>query len=210
MLADDHALVLEALRKLLESRYDVVGTCCDGRALLECAPSLQPDVVIVDIGMPHLNGLEASRHLKQKMPRIKVIFLTMHHDPELAFEAVRAGASGYVLKNSESSELFRAIEEALKGRTYVSPRIAPEMQEVFSRISRRGKRLKRHKALSLRQREVLRLLAEGKTMTEAANALNLKKRTIAFHKYSIMQLLGIKTTGELLQFAVKNHLPAPD
>jgi DNA-binding NarL/FixJ family response regulator len=204
MLADDHTLVLEALRKLLESRYDVVGTCCDGRALLESAPSLKPDAVIVDIAMPQLNGLEASRHLKQKMPRIKVIFLTMHHDPELAFEAMRAGASAYVLKDSGSSELFSAIDEALKGRTYVTPRIAPGVQEVFIRGDFERRRCQ--KALSPRQREVLRLLTEGNTMKETADVLNLRRRTIAFHKYHIMEKLGIKTMGELVQFAVKNRL----
>jgi DNA-binding NarL/FixJ family response regulator len=204
MLADDHTLVLEAFRKLLESRYDVVGTCCNGRALLESAPSLKPDVVIVDIAMPHLIGMETSRLLKQKMPRIKVIFLTMNHDPELAFEAMRAWASGYVLKGSGSSELFSAIEEALKRKTYVTPQFAPGMLEVFIRGD--FERRRRHKALSPRQLEVLRLLAEGKTMNEAADVLNVRRRTIRFHKYRIMQQLGIKTTGELVQFAVKNRL----
>jgi DNA-binding NarL/FixJ family response regulator len=140
------------------------------------------------------------------MPRIKVIFLTMNHDPELAFEAMRAGASGYVLKDCGSSELFRAIEEALKGRTYVTSRIAPGIQEVFSRSFRHRERRKRHRALSPRQREVLRLLAEGKTMKKAAAVLNLTTRTIRFHKYRVMEKFGLKTTSDLIQFAIKNHI----
>ena len=203
MLADDHTLLVEAFRKLLESTYDVVGTVTDGLALLDAAPALKPDVAVIDVAMPRLNGLEAGRRLKQMMPGVKLIFLTMNEDPDLAVEAMRQGASGYLLKTSAASELFRAIQAALKGSTYVTPQIARGMREAFIRDPK-GKN--RGKELTPRQREVIQLLAEGKSMKEAADILGVTPRTIAFHKYRMMEDLGVKTTAELIQVSIKKHV----
>jgi DNA-binding NarL/FixJ family response regulator len=203
MLADDHTMLVEALRKLLESTYDVVGTVADGLALLDAAPALKPDVAVIDVGMPRLNGLEAGRRLRQMMPGVKLIFLTMNEDPDLAVYAMRHGASGYLLKTSVASELLSAIQAALKGCTYVTPQIARGMQGAFIR-NPQGK--SRDKELTPRQREVIQLLAEGKSMKEAANILQLTPRTIAFHKYGMMKDLGVKTTAELIQACIKKHV----
>lgn len=205
ILADDHKLLLEGFRVLLEPRYEVVGAVSDGHALLESARLLNPDVVVLDIGMPLLNGLDAARQMKVKMPGIKIIFLTMNRDPELAMEALRAGASGYLLKSSAGSELFHAIEEALRGRSYVTKELARGMRERYVR----DPRPKEHaKILTFRQRQVIQLLAEGKSMKEAADVMKVKPRSVAFHKYRAMAELGFKTTAELIQFAVKNNMLA--
>src|SRR5208282_233209 len=133
VLADDHKILVEAFRKLLEPHFEIVATVSDGRALLDAAGALKPDVILLDIGMPLLNGLEAARQLKTKLPAVKLIFLTMHEDPDLAIEAMRAGASGFLLKTSASSELLHAIREALKGKTYVTPSISKGMEQSFIR-----------------------------------------------------------------------------
>ena len=203
MLADDHTLLTEAFRKLLEPHYEVVGTVADGLALLAVAPSLNPHVVLVDIAMPLLGGLEAGRQLKQKMPQVKLIFLTMHEDPILAARAMRQGASGYLLKYSFASEVFHAIRAALKGTTYVTPRIARGIQEAFIRDPV-GKQA--DKTLTRRQLEVLQLLAEGKSMKEAAAVLQVTPRTIAFHKYRIMEDFRIKTSADLVKFAIEKRV----
>lgn len=203
MLADDHTILLEAFRKLLEGKCEVVGSVSDGRALLKEAPALKPDVVVVDIGMPLLNGLEAGRQLKEMLPSAKLVFLTMNEDPDLAAEAMRTGASAYLLKRSAASELFRAVQDALKGKTYVTPQIKRGMQQSFIR-NPRGR--SSAKALTTRQREVIQLLAEGKSMKEAADFLGVTPRTVAFHKYRIMEELGLKTTADLVQFAIKNRI----
>ena len=205
MLADDHTLLVEAFRKLLEHNFDVVGTVADGRALLEAAPLLKPDVVLLDIGMPLLNGLDAGRQLKAKMPGLKLIYLTMNEDPDLAVEAMHAGGSGYLLKKSAASELFHAIQAALKGKFYVTPQIARGMQEAFVRDPEAKKR---RPTVTPRQREVLQLLAEGKSMKESADVLSVSARTIAFHKYQMMEELGVKTTAGLIQYAIKSHIVA--
>jgi DNA-binding NarL/FixJ family response regulator len=202
LLADDHTLLVEAFRKLLESAYDVVGTVGDGHALLDAAPALNPDVVLIDVAMPRLNGLEAGRRLKQMMPWVKLIFLTMNEDPDLAVEAMRHGASGYLLKTSATSELFHAIQAALKGNSYVTPQIARGMQEAFI-WDPRGRNS--DKELTPRQREVIQLLAEGKSMKVAADILKVTPRTIAFHKYRMMKELGIKTNAELIRVGIKKH-----
>jgi len=202
LLADDHTLLAEAIRKLLEPAYDVVGMVGDGQALLDAAPVLKPDVILIDVAMPRLNGLEAGRRLKQIMPWVKLIFLTMNEDPDLAVEAMRHGASGYLLKTSVSSELFHAIQAALKGKLYVTPQIARGMQYAFN-WNPKGKNP--DKELTARQREVIQLLAEGKSMKEAADILKVSPRTIAFHKYSMMKELGIKTNAELIRVAIKKH-----
>ena len=203
MLADDHTILLEAFRNLLEGKCEVVGIASDGRGLLKEGPILRPDVVVLDIGMPLLNGLEAGRQLKEILPSVKLVFLTMNEDPDLAIEALRTGASAYLLKKSSASELFRAIQDALKGKTYVTPQIARGMQQVSIRDPR-GKSV--DKTLTARQREVIQLLAEGKSMKEAADFLNVTPRTVAFHKYRVMEELGLKTSAELVQFAIKNRI----
>jgi len=203
LLADDHTFLLQTCKKMLEAEFDIPAIFTDGRALLEAAPKLEPDVIVLDIGMPLLNGLDAGRELKKLMPRAKLIFLTMYPDPELAREAIRLGASAYLLKTSAASELVRAIREAMKGRLYVTPAIAKAIEDAFiknpsvTHIS---------KELTPRQREVLQLLAEGRPMKEAAYILDVSTRTIAFHKYRMMEQLGLKSSAELIQFAVNQHL----
>jgi DNA-binding NarL/FixJ family response regulator len=205
ILADDHTLVLEAFRKLLEPHCDVVGTVSNGRALLDSALALKPDAVFIDIAMPLMNGLDAGRQLKEKAPWIRVVYLTMDEDPDLAAEAMRAGASGYLLKTCATSELLHALREVLRGRSYVTPKVARGMQETFIRDPRpKG----RHEALTPRQREVVQILAEGKSMKEAADVLKVSPRTIAFHKYQIMEKLQLKTTADLIRFAIKNWFAA--
>jgi DNA-binding NarL/FixJ family response regulator len=203
VVADDHKLVLEALKKLLEPHYDIVGTATDGFSLLEAAPLLKPDVIVIDLMMPLMNGLEAGRQLTTMMPAVKVIYLTMNEDPEIARKAMQQRASGYLLKSSAASELFQAIQIALKGGSYVSPLIAQGMEEAFIRDPEAKDK---EKTLTPRQREVIQLLSEGKSMKEAADILKLTPRTIAFHKYRVMENLGIKTTARLVQFAIENHI----
>jgi DNA-binding NarL/FixJ family response regulator len=203
ILADDHAMLLEAISKLLQPYYEVVATVSDGRALLEVARRLKPDVVVADMCMPLLDGLEAGLRLKQDMPAVKLIFLTMDEDPDLAVEAMASGASGYLLKKSAGSELFLAIERALIGKTYVTAQIARGMEQAFIRNPRARKR---RKSLTRRQREVIQLLAQGKSMKEAAQVLELTPRTVAFHKYRIMEELGLKTNADLIRFAFKNRI----
>jgi DNA-binding NarL/FixJ family response regulator len=169
------------------------------------APMLKPEVVLLDIGMPLLNGLDAGRQLKLKIPGIKLIYLTMNEDPDLAIEAMRAGASGYLLKICASAELFLAIQSAMRGKFHVTPQIARGMEEAFVRDPEAKKR---RSVVTPRQREVLQLLAEGKSMKQAADVLHVSVRTIAFHKYQMMDDLGIKTTASLIQYAIKSHVVA--
>lgn len=203
ILADDHTLVAEALHKLIAPHFDVLGIVTNGHELLKLATSLNPDVIVVDVAMPLLNGLEAGRQLKQKMPGVKLVFLTMNDDPELAVEAMKLGASGYLLKKSAASELLQAIDSALRGRSYVTPQIARGMQDCFIR-NPQGKSSDR--SITPRQRQVVQLLAEGKSMKEVADVLDVTPRTVAFHKYRLMQHLGLKTNADIVQFAIKNRL----
>jgi len=203
LLADDHVLIAQALEHLLRAEFDVVGTVSDGRALLKAAGELRPDVVVVDIGMPLLNGLDAGEQLKALHPAIKVVFLTQNREPRFAVEAFRRHASGYVLKDAAASELIAAIRAALEGKTYISPSIARSMSEEPSA----GQILLRD--LSTREREVLQLLAEGKSMKEVAAVLDISPRTVEFHKYRIMELLRVRTNAELVQQAIKLGLVAP-
>jgi DNA-binding NarL/FixJ family response regulator len=171
--------------------------------LLDIAPQLEPDVVVVDIGMPLMNGLEAGLRLKELMPSVKLVFLTMNEDPDLAVEAMRSGASAYLLKSSAAEELLRAIQLALKGKPYVTPLIERGMQKSFIKNPRvKGQA----KSLTPRQREVVQLLAEGKSMKEVASVLKVTPRTVAFHKYRVMEELNIGTTAELIQFAIKSRI----
>jgi DNA-binding NarL/FixJ family response regulator len=206
LLADDHAILLDAFRKLLEPTYAIVGAVTDGRALVESAHRLKPDVIVADISMPQLNGLDACEELTGQLPDTRLVFLTVNEDPDVAAEAVRRGAAGYLLKKSAASELFKALECVLAGRFYITPLVTSEPMAVFiARAQRSGGRQK----LSLRQREVLQLLAEGRSMKEAADLLNLSPRTIAFHKYTMMAQLGLKTGAELVQYAVQLGLVGP-
>jgi DNA-binding NarL/FixJ family response regulator len=203
LIAEDHTLVSGAFQKMLEPQYEVVGTVADGRALLRVAPELKPDVILLDIGMPLLNGLDAGRQLKQIMPKVKLIFLTMNQDSDIAGEAFRIGASAYLLKNSGASELQKAIQEVLRGGTYITPKTRQGIQRTFIRDPQATKRTRK---LTERQREVLQLIAEGHSMKQIADILNVTPRTIAFHKYRMMEELGVNNTAELIQFAIKQSI----
>jgi DNA-binding NarL/FixJ family response regulator len=203
LLADDHRLLREAFVKLLEPDCDVLGAVADGRALLEAAPKLRPDVVVVDIAMPMLNGLDAARQLKRVMPDVKVVFLTVSEDPDLAAEAFRAGGSAFLLKNSAASELLQAIANVVEGRSYVTPLATGNMVENLLRPPRSATSAPE---LRVRQREVLQLLAEGRTMKEIAAILKITPRTVAHHKYTMMEELGIKSSAELVRYAIKMRI----
>jgi DNA-binding NarL/FixJ family response regulator len=205
LLADDHTMMVDALKHLLQADFDVVGTVGDGRALLRMAAELKPDLVVVDIGMPLLNGLDASEQLKSIQPGIKIIFLTQNREPRFAAEAFRRKASGYLLKDSAASELTTAIREAMSGRRYLSPALAGAL-DAADGADVRDVALR---DLSAREREVLQLLAEGKAMKEVAAILEISPRTVEFHKYRIMQLLRLKSGAELVQYAVRHGLIAP-
>ena len=203
LIADDHTLLAEACKDLLQPEFEIVGIVNNGRELLRMGAELKPDVVIVDVAMPQLNGLDAGEQMKRLTPSIKLIFLTMSLDPEVAAEAFRRGASGYVVKNSAAEELVSAIRRVLKGESYLSPYITKDTVH-FLMLSR--KTYDQEKQITARQKEVLQLLAEGLSMKEIANVLNLKPGTVAFHKYRIMEALGTKTNAELIQYAIKRHM----
>ena len=202
LLADDHSLVLGAFEKLLSGECDIVGQVADGRALIDAAEKLKPDVIVLDIGMPLLNGLEAGRQIKRRLPEVKLVFLTMHEDADLAADAFRSGASAYLLKRSAASELVTAIREVMQGRSYVTPLITAGLVGSLLNVDEQ----KPAPELTPRQREVLQLLAEGRSMKEVGNLLNLTARTVAFHKYRIMDQLKVKSTAELIQYAVRHHI----
>jgi DNA-binding NarL/FixJ family response regulator len=203
LLADDHRLLREAFAQLLEPNCEVVGAVGDGRALLTAAKELHPDVIVMDIAMPHLNGLDAARQLKRLMPEVKVIILTVSEDPDLAAEAFHVGASGFLLKNSAACELFQAIQEVLRGRSYVTPQATKGLLSAFKGGPQPGKK---SGELSTRQREVLQLLAEGHSMKEIGRILKITPRTVAFHKYRMMQQLGVRSSAELVKMAIKQHV----
>lgn len=204
LLADDHRLVAEGLRGLLEPEFELVGIVEDGRAMLEAVEKLKPDVVVADVSMPLLNGIDAVRQLKKKNKEIAVVFLTMHMDVNYASSAFEAGASGYVLKHSAPSELVLAIQSALKGRTYITPLLAGELLQFQGRkaLGQAGE----SRGLTARQREVLQLLAEGRSAKEVANILNISTRTVEFHKYTIMENFGLKSTADLVRFAIEHGI----
>jgi DNA-binding NarL/FixJ family response regulator len=202
LVADDHLMLAEACIRLLEPECEVVGTVTDGRALLPVARTLRPEVIVLDIGMPLLNGLDAGRQIKQSMPGVKLIFMTMNEDPDLTKEALHIGASGYLLKSSAASELPEAIRAAVRGDTYVDSRASARLDDSFVQEGERS----RPNELTARQREVLQLLAEGLSMKEAARVLRVTPRTVAFHKYRVMQQFRLKSNAELLQFAIEQHL----
>jgi DNA-binding NarL/FixJ family response regulator len=205
LLADDHTLVVEGFRKILEPEFEIAGTVSDGRALLTVALQEKPDVIVLDIGMPLLSGIDAGRELKRLIPRTKLIVLTMSEDTDIAREALRRWASAYLLKKSAGTELINAVREVLKGRSYVTPRLAQRLMDQFVRDPRLG----RAKELTPRQREVLHLLAEGRTMKQTADLLHLTPRTVAFHKYRIMEEFGLKTNSDLIRFAIRERVVSP-
>lgn len=199
LLADDHAILIDGLVSLLKDRFDVVGTVTNGRHLVAEAIRLRPDVIVADISMPELTGLEALRQLKAKNVDAKVIFLTMHGEAHIATEAVRAGAAGYVLKGSPGDELMMAIEQVLQGRTYLTPVV---IRDVVAGMSVPPDRI----ALTDRQREVLRLIVEGLRTKEIAAVLNLSPRTVETHKYELTQTLGVRSTAGLVRYAIEHKL----
>lgn len=202
LIADDHLLLAEALKSLLDPEFELVGVVEDGRALLEAAAALRPDIIVADVGMPHLNGIEALIQLRKAGNRAPVVFLTMHRNVTYARRALAAGASGFVLKHSAASELVAAIRAALAGRTFVTPSVAEEIL----RSSRSGcaVALDPVAALTPRQREILQLLAEGLAAKQVGARLGISARTVEFHKYQMMETLGAKTSAELIRIAV-NH-----
>jgi DNA-binding NarL/FixJ family response regulator len=204
LLADDHKIILDGLRSLLEPDFDIAGMVEDGRALVSAAQKLSPDVIVVDISMPLLNGIEAISQIKKIDPHVKVVFLTMHPDVTYAIRAFEAGASGYVLKHSAASELITAIHEATRGRTYVTPMIAGELVQSYMEGARH--RPDKTPSLTQRQREILQLLAEGRSAKEIASIMNISPRTVEFHKYTIMSKLNLKSSLALIQFAIKHGI----
>jgi DNA-binding NarL/FixJ family response regulator len=201
LLADDHTMLLEAFQKLLADECDVVGAVSDGRALVAAAATLRPDVIVVDVAMPLLNGIDATRQIRQAQPDARIIVLTMNEDAEVAAEAFRAGACGYLLKRSAASELMTAILEAMQHRSYITPLVTERLVDSLLRTP-----TARPQGLTPRQREIVQLVAEGRSMKEVGSILSIAPRTVAFHKYRIMEQLHLETTAELIQFAIRNHL----
>lgn len=204
LLADDHTLVREGMHSILQSDYEVVGQARDGMELVRLATELQPDVIVADIAMPNMNGLEAIRHLKKENLQAKFIFLTMHTGVEIAVQALRLGASGYILKVDASNELIRAIREALAGKMFITPSIAKEVMMVLMEGSKDS--LQIDELLTSREREVLQLVAEGKKMAEIGEILHISPRTVERHKYNLMDKLKLRTTADLVQFAIKHGI----
>ena len=206
LMADDHSLILAGLRKLVEAECEVVGAVEDGRALVEAAQTLRPDLILLDISMPHLNGLEAARQLRMLVPQSKLIFLTMHASPTYATEAFQAGASGYLLKRSAASELSLAIRAALQGQHYLTPLLTKNVLDSVLKPStgERGKPVVM--ALTARQREVLQLVAEGRGTKAIATTLKVSSKTVEFHKSRIMQQLDIHTTADLTKYAITHGI----
>ena len=204
LLADDHPMVLEGVARILEEHFDIVGKVEDGRALIDAAKKLKPDVVVLDISMPLLNGFEAARQLRTLSPAPKLIFLTMHADPTYANEAFEAGASGYLLKRSAASELTKAIRTVTSGHTYLTPLLRPEDLPPLGNGSRN--QVPKLKQLTPRQREILQLIGEGKSTKDIATLLSISVKTVEFHKSNIMDTLTIHTTAELTRYAVAHGL----
>ena len=209
LMADDHSIMLAGLRKLVEGTCEVVGEVEDGRALVEAAERLRPDLILLDISMPLLNGMDAARQIKKSVPEAKLIFLTMHASPVFATEALQAGASGYLLKQSAASELLHAIDTVLKGQTYLTPTITKPVLDSIVRQSQ-GELKRSLMQLTPRQREVLQLLAEGKSPKDIALLLNLSVKTVDFHKMRLMEQLDLHSTLALCKFAIAEGLVSAD
>ncbi len=201
LIADDHILIAEAFKKLLAAEFEVIAAVHDGRSLIQAAHAVKPDVILVDIGMPLLNGLEAGERIKRFLPDVKIIYVTINQDPDLISEAFLRGASGYVLKTSAASELSIAIRCTLRGENYISKPLADLSPEFLSDQANSS-----HGDLTDRQVEVLQLLAEGRSMKEVASVLNLATRTVAFHKYRIMETLGLRSDAQIVHYAMRKHI----
>jgi DNA-binding NarL/FixJ family response regulator len=206
LMADDHSLILAGLRKLVEAECEVVGEVEDGRALIEEAQRLKPDLILLDISMPLLNGLEAARQLRKLVPDSRLIFLTMHASPTYATEAFQAGASGYLLKRSAASELSQAIKFVLQGKHYVTPLITKDVLDLVFKPSTGEKGKTKSTVLTPRQREVLQLVAEGRGTKEIATILSVSVKTVEFHKSRIMQQLDLHTTADLTKYAITHGI----
>ena len=204
LLCDDHLLVAEALKSLLAPEFDLVGVVEDGRAMIEAAGTLRPDVIVADVSMPHLNGIDALVRLRQGGDHTPVVFLTMHRDVAFARRALEAGASGFVLKHSAPAELLTAIRAALEGQIYLTPQLAGEVLDSMKQGP--GKAADPVVSLTPRQREIVQLVAEGRSAKEIAASLSISTRTVEFHKYQMMETLGLHTTSELIHFAIKHGL----
>lgn len=204
LLADDHRVVSEGLKRILAAEFDVAGVVEDGRAMIAAAKALRPDVIVSDITMPDLNGIEALEELKKHDPEVRVVFLTMHRDVVYAQRALNAGACGFVLKHAASEELIMAVRAALEGRIFITPLLAAELLDA----TRRGPQQTTDQlaSLTLRQREILRLLAEGLSAKQIAAKLDISHRTVEFHKYRMMESLGAKSSAEVIQFAIKHGI----
>ncbi len=196
LMADDHALVAEGIGKLLEGHFELAGKFVDGYALVRAARELQPDLILADISMPNMSGIEAARQILRENPEARIIFITQHTDPQYVREAIRAGALGYVIKQSASSELLTALQWALEGRMYISPAIPPEALTASSLDD----------LLTARQREVLRLVADGLSAKQIAKVLTISTKTVEFHKAALMERLGVRSTAQLTRYALEHHL----
>jgi DNA-binding NarL/FixJ family response regulator len=203
LIADDHRLVADACKSLLEPEFQVVGIVADGRCLIHSALELKPDIIILDIHMPHLNGLDAGGQVKQQMPGVKLVFLTMTNAADVAAEAFRRGGSAYVLKQSAGEELLLAVRKVNQGLSYLSPLVE---EGTVTYLRRRKNKFSEEKRITQRQSEVLQLLAEGMSMKEVANIIDITPATVAFHKYKMMERLDIKTNAGLLEYAIKHHM----
>ena len=201
LIADDHAIFTEGLRLLLEKQYIVVGTVADGRALITEALRLKPDVIVVDVGMPLLNGLDAAKRVREQLPKVKLVFLTMQDNPNLAAAALELGSAAFVLKHSAGSELLKAIDQAMHGKSYVTPKLRPEDWTVQKNRARQYSR-----DLTSRQREIVQMCAEGRPMKEIAGHLNLSEKTVEFHKHHIMETFNLKSNADLVLLALKEGL----
>jgi len=207
LLADDHAIVVEGLRRVLEPDFDVIGTVADGLELLKAAERLRPDIIVVDVSMPLLNGIEATRQIRATNQQTKIVFLSMHPDVVYVSEAFRAGGSAYVLKSSAGIEIVLAIREALQERTFVTPSI--DKSTLDAEIRRHPRSPDEFQNLSPRRRAVLQMVAEGRSTKEIAEALQISPRTVEFHRYRAMESLNLHTIAELVQYAVKHHIVFP-
>jgi len=203
LIADDHRLLADACKTLLEPEFEVLDIVTDGRSLVRAALAQKPDIVVLDITMPRLNGLDAGEQIKQKLPATKLVYVTMNSTAEVAAEAFRRGASAYVLKHSAGDELLQAIRKVVQGESYLSPLLA---KETVTFLLNQGKPYPEEKRITKRQSEILQLLAEGMSMKEVASVLELKPGTVAFHKYRMMETLGVKTNAELLEYAIRRQM----
>ena len=204
LLADDHTLIIEGFRRILEGHYNLVGTATDGRALLDSAKALQPDIIILDVSMPLLNGIDAAAQIKKICPHTKLIFVTMHSDTDYVRAAFEAGASAYVLKRSAVDELEQAIRAVLAGHAYITPLITKDLLDVF--LSKTPGKPVGAEGLTLRQREVLQLLTEGRTAKDIADILKVSSRTVEFHKGQIMEQLKLQNTADLIKYAIAHGI----